>query len=252
MYVDGHCRIPSRTLLADMVALFERTGADCLARAQPLEPTVRGLRARAIAAARTSRFGHSLRSTIYDDRERAVSPVSAGAMYRASVFEQVGTFDSAFDACEDVEFNWRVEEAGLSCWTSPLLAVAYEPRRTLGGLFRQLYRYGLGRARLHRKHPTAFSWEALVPAFFVLGLPALVCAPWLPTPWGWVLAAPYALYALLTLVASVATAARRGWVLLPLLPVVFFTIHTALGLGYLAGRVRSFPRTSAPQSAETV
>src|SRR5262245_50648286 len=30
--IDGHCRLPSRTLVRDMVDLFERTGADCLAR----------------------------------------------------------------------------------------------------------------------------------------------------------------------------------------------------------------------------
>jgi len=245
-YVDGHCRLPSRTLLVDMVALFERTGADCLARPQPLEAGVPGLRAQAIAAARSSRFGHSLHSTIYDETERAVSPVSAGAMYRTAVFEQVGTFDPAFDACEDVEFNWRVERAGLSCWTSPALAVAYEPRRTLRQLFRQVTRYGLGRARLHRKHPEAFSWEALVPALFVLGLPTLLLAPWLPRPWGLMLAAPYALYALLALTASVVTAARRGWKLLPLLPLAFFTIHTGLGWGYLVGRCTPFPSRTLP------
>jgi len=250
-YVDGHCRIPSRTLLADMVALFERTGADCLARPQPLEPASPGYRARAIAAARTSPFGHSLRTTIYDDTERAVSPVSAGAMYRSSVFEKVGTFDPAFDACEDVEFNWRVEAAGLTCWTSPRLAVAYEPRRTLRGLFRQLQRYGLGRARLHRKHARSFSWEALVPALFVLGLPLLAIAPWLPAPFGPIIAAPYALYALLDLAASVGTAARSGWRLLPVLPFVFFTIHAALGYGYLVGRLTPFPRSVASVEGET-
>src|SRR5439155_5154795 len=37
-FVDGHCRIPSRTLVSDMVALFEASGAQCLARPQPLEP----------------------------------------------------------------------------------------------------------------------------------------------------------------------------------------------------------------------
>jgi len=239
-YVDGHCRLPSPTLLVDMVALFERTGADCLARPQPLAAGVPGWRARAIAAARSSRFGHSLHSTIYDETERAVPPVSAGAMYRASVFDSVGTFDPAFDACEDVEFNWRVARAGLSCWTSPVLAVAYEPRRTLGRLFAQMKRYGLGRARLHRKHHEAFSWEALVPAAFVLGLACLVAAPWLPRPWGLIVAAPYVLYALLNLTASAVTAARRGWALLPLLPAAFLTIHVGLGWGYLVGRLTPF------------
>jgi len=250
VYVDGHCRIPSRTLLADMVALFERTGADCLARPQPLEAAGGAWPARAIASARTSWFGHSLHSTIHDETERAVSPVTAGAMYRASVFERVGTFDPAFDASEDVEFNWRVEQAGLTCWTSPCLAVVYEPRRSLRGLFRQLRRYGLGRARLHRKHPSAFSWEALAPLLFVLGLPVLFCAPLLPPPWGLLAVAPYALYALLNLAASLQAAAGAGWRLLPILPVVFLTIHTALGWGYLVGWLTPFRGARGPTDRE--
>jgi GT2 family glycosyltransferase len=238
LYVDGHCRIASRTLVADLVDLFERTGADCLARPQPLVATRPGLGA-VVAAARASPFGHALDSTIHDMRERPVSPVSAGAAYRAEVFARVGSFDPDFDACEDVEFNWRVAEAGLRCWTSPRLAVAYEPRGSLRGLARQMVRYGAGRARLHRKHPRARGWGSLLPAAFVAGLPVLLAAPWLPAPWGALVAAPYALYLLLCLGASVAVAARRGWRLLPWLPVVFLTIHVGLGAGYLAGLWRA-------------
>jgi GT2 family glycosyltransferase len=242
LFVDGHCRVRSRTLVRDMVETFRRTGADCLARPQPLVAPEGSFVARAVAAARSSWFGHSTESTIYDERERAVDPTSAGAMYRREVFDRVGSFDPGFDACEDVELNWRVARAGLSCWTSPRLAVEYVPRGTWRGLFRQMVRYGLGRARLHRKHRESFRVESLVPAAFVAGLPALLVAPWLPSPWGAVVAAPYALYGVLALVASVAAASRRGWRLLPALPLAFLAIHAGLGVGYLQGRLERRPR----------
>lgn len=249
-FVDGHCRLPTRTLLRDMLDLFQRSGAACLARPQPLVPAARGWRARAVAAARTSSFGHSAASTIYDGREGPVSPVSAGAMYRREVFAQVGTFDPAFDACEDVELNWRVHAAGLPCWTSPRLAVAYEPRGTLRGLFAQMRRYGRGRARLHRKHPAAFTWESLAPVALVLGLPVLLgaaalLAPHAPGAVQAALLAPVLLYALLSLLASAAAASRAGWDLLPLLPVVFLLVHAGLGLGYLHGRLERWPPPAA-------
>ena len=44
--------------------------------------------------------------------------------YRRKVFDLVGGFDERFDACEDVEFNHRIDEAGLNCWFSPEIAVA--------------------------------------------------------------------------------------------------------------------------------
>ena len=115
--------------------------------------------------------------------------------------------------------------------------MAYEPRSTLGSLFRQMVRYGLGRARLHQKHRGSFSLEALVPACFVLGFVLLAVGPFLPRPWWPAVAAPYGLYLVLDLLASVATALRRGLRLLPLLPFVFPTIHVGLGWGYLKGRL---------------
>lgn len=238
-FVDGHCHLPGPGLLRDMLALFERTGAACLARPQPLRG--HGWVGRAVAAARTSPFGHSTASTIYDHEEREVSPVSAGAMYRREVFAQVGSFDPAFDACEDVELNWRVAEAGLPCWTSPRLAVTYEARRSLPALFRQMLRYGRGRARLARKHPKAGSLESLVPVGFVLGLGVLAASPWLPDPLCWVAPVLYGLWLVLALVFSVGAARRHGFDLLPLLPFVFFTIHAGLGLGTLLGTLERWP-----------
>jgi succinoglycan biosynthesis protein ExoA len=239
-FVDGHCHLPGTSLLSDMLALFERTGAACLARPQPLKG--RGWGGRAVAAARTSPFGHSTASTIYDHAEREVSPVSAGAMYRREVFEQVGSFDPAFDACEDVELNWRVAAAGLSCWSSPKLAVTYEARRSLPALFRQMVRYGRGRARLARKHPAARSWEAWIPVGFVLGLPVLAASAWLPFPWSLPAPASYGLWLVLAILFSVGAARRHGFDLLPLLPFVFFTIHAGLGVGTLIGTFERWPR----------
>src|SRR5437763_1581398 len=80
--------------------------------------------------------------------ERFVRPQSVAVAYRREVFDTVGFFDEQFDACEDVEFNERVARAGLSCFFSPHVQVQYHPRDTLGGLFRQMARYGRGRMRL--------------------------------------------------------------------------------------------------------
>lgn len=248
-YVDGHCRIPSRTLLSDMLALFESSGADCLARPQPLVAGEGGVLARAIAAARHSPFGHSTRSEIFGATEGPVSPVSSGAMYRRTVFEQIGNFDTAFDACEDVEFNYRVEAAGLRSWSSPRLAVAYEPRGSFRGLWKQMLRYGLGRARLHRKHPAAFSVESLIPAGFVLGLPVLAAASWLGFPLAWIPLGLYGLYVLLALLFAARAASTAGWILLPLIACAFPVLHAGLGCGYIRGRLGRMPRS--PSEAPT-
>ncbi len=175
--IDGHCEIPNRTYFTDLVDAFERSGVDCLGRPQPLDITHATSLQRAIALARSSRLGHHPDSLIYSNQEVNCPAASVAIAYRRSVFDQVGLFDEAFDACEDYELNHRVDQAGLRCRLVPKLTVKYQPRATLGGLFRQLFRYGRGRVKLFRKHPEAFSLGAVIPALFVMGvlLGPLVC-----------------------------------------------------------------------------
>ncbi len=242
LLVDGHCEIDSPTYLAHLADAFEQSGADCLGRPQPLDVTGAGPLQRAIAAARSSRLGHHPGSHVYSDREGFVPPQSVAVAYRRSVFDEVGLFDENFDACEDVELNHRVARAGLRCYFTPRARVRYFPRATLGGLFRQMMRYGRGRARLLGKHPDTFSLPALVPALFVAGLllgPLLALA-WLPLAWAY--AGALALYAGLVLLFSVALSVRRrDLALLPRLPLVFATVHLGAGTGLWVEALASLP-----------
>src|SRR5579875_3776875 len=158
VFIDGHCRIPSRNLLRSTVALFQETRADCLCRPQPLLAPPGSWLGSVVAAARASTLGHGRDSLIYDMTAAGfVDPASSGASYRRSVFSAIGVYDERFDACEDVEFNTRVRKAGMLAYTDPRLAVYYEPRSSLRALLRQMVRYGRGRVRLMTKHPDTVS-----------------------------------------------------------------------------------------------
>ncbi len=232
LVVDGHCSIDDNRHLDRVAAAFETSGADCIGRPQPLDAAdaVR----QAIAAARSSPLGHHPDSYIYSSREGFVPAKSVAVAYRREIFNAVGLFDESFDACEDVEFNHRVDRAALRCYFTPQIAVRYFPRDSLAGLFRQLVRYGRGRVRLLRKHPDTFSLRAMVPLCFVLGvvigLPLSFLAAWVaPLYVGALL-----LYAAAVLLVSLGMAARRHKVSLLLrLPLVFAVIHFGSGAGML-------------------
>ena len=232
--VDGHCELDNRHYLRDLAEAFERSGADCIGRPQPLDVTGATTLQRAIAAGRASRLGHNPDSYIYSSAEQFVRPQSVAVAYRRKVFEAVGLFDEQFDACEDVEFNHRVDRAGFRCFFTPRVQARYHPRATLGGLFYQMRRYGRGWVRLLRKHPDTFSVACFLPAAFVAGLvlgPALAClSPWLAGAYLGVVA----LYVLVVLLGSVAVAwkARDGQIL-GWLPLVFVAIHVGAGVGIL-------------------
>jgi len=241
--IDGHCKLDNRNYLADLAAAFDHSGADCVGRPQPLDIGGATPFQRAIAAARSSPLGHNPDSFIYSSFEGFVKPQSVAIAYRREVFDRVGLFDESFDACEDVEFNHRVDKAGLRCFFTPRVSVRYHPRRTLAGLCRQMVRYGRGRVRLLRKHPETFGLGCFVPAAFVAGLVTGSVAAWL-SPW---LAALYsgaiALYVLLVILASVVlTVKARDPRLLAWLPLVFLAIHSGAGAGILVEAVAGAPR----------
>ena len=232
--IDGHCELDNPNYLADLAAAFDRSGADCVGRPQPLDVAGATPLQRAVAAARSSPLGHHPDSFIYSSFEAFVKPQSVAVAYRRWVFDRVGLFDESFDACEDVEFNHRVDRAGLRCFFTPRVAVRYHPRATLAGLCRQMARYGRGRVRLLRKHPETFGLGCFVPAAFVAGIVVGAGAAWL-SPW---LAALYAgatgLYVLVVALASLVIAVKaRDPRLLPWLPLVFLAIHFGAGTGIL-------------------
>lgn len=244
LVVDGHCYIPDTQLLNNTVACFEKSGADCLGRPQPLDPP--GLTAfqKAVALARASKLGHGGDSLIFGQYEGFASPVSNGATYRKEVFDKVGYVDETFDACEDVEFNYRVAQAGCTCYTSPGLTVRYYPRENLRGLMRQMLRYGSGRRKFTRKHPAALTLNQLIPAFFVTGLLCLAVTLLIALFTGillpsLLLALPYGLYLLLLIGTAVKIAVKSGFSCATPVPAIIFVIHFGLGWGFIRQALKS-------------
>jgi succinoglycan biosynthesis protein ExoA len=232
--VDGHCELDNPCYLRELAHAFARSGADCVGRPQPLDVSQATALQKAIAAARSSRLGHHPDSHIYSASEGFVRPQSVAIAYRRSVFQAVGMFDESFDACEDVEFNHRLDRAGIRCFFTPKVGIRYVPRSSLRGLFGQMVRYGRGRMRLARKHPDTFTLPGFAPALLLAGLlvgPGLsLLAPWL----GLAYAAGLAIYAATVLLVSLAISVRtRSLRSLPWLPLVFVTIHCGAGAGML-------------------
>jgi succinoglycan biosynthesis protein ExoA len=241
--VDGHCELDDENYLRELAAAFERSGADCIGRPQPLDAAPASDFQRAVALARSCLLGHHHESFVYSRAERFVRAKSVAVAYRRQVFDRVGLFDETFDACEDVELNHRVDRAGLRCLFTPSACVHYYARATLRGLFHQMHRYGRGRMRLLRKRPETFTLAGFLPAAFVLwlviGAAAAVLAP---------AAAPFyeaslLAYVLVVVLTSLFLSARaRALALFPRLPPVFATIHLGAGAGILHESIVSLRR----------
>lgn len=235
LFVDGHCHLPSPELLREVARLYLEDRERVLCRPQPLEYPGNNPFQSAVAACRATVWGHGLDSTIYAEEEGEVDPTTSGAAYPRELFRKIGHLDENFDACEDVEFNYRCHRAGYIGFTSPRLKICYQPRRSLAQLFRQMYRYGLGRFRFLLKHPESFTPWQLAPVILTLLLPLTMLALFTGDPWITPFLSIWLLYFLLTSVFSISIAVKRGPDLLFRCPPIFFTIHAGLGFGFLAG-----------------
>lgn len=231
--VDGHCTVPDRQYLRNLSEAFAASGAAALGRPQPLDAPDPTPFQRAVSAARSSRLGHNPDSDIYSDQAKFVPPQSTAVAYTRAVFHRVGFFDERFDACEDVEFNHRVDAAGLTCYFTPTAKVVYHPRATFGAVFKQLGRYGAGRARLAAKHPGSLSLPAVVPPLW---------AVWVLVGWLFGLVLPYAGWVWLgSLLLYAAVLCGAGAVLSRgqpagvgrRIPLVFVGIHFGFAWGFV-------------------
>ena len=238
--IDGHVFIPNNQLFRTMERLKEKSGALCLARPAPLlVPAIGEGTPYWITVARGSWIAHSAHSYIYSDFEGFVDPRSSGFAYDRAVFTRVGYFDESFDAAEDVEFHYRLLAAGIQAYTAAELTINSYPRPTIAGLFHQMKRYGVGRARLIRKYPHAFTWETLLPIavlmmFVGLGLTG-VLAWWLP--WLAVLnLVGVGLYSVLIAGTGFVLALRRGRLLGgAVIAAAIAATHLGLAIGFLRG-----------------
>jgi cellulose synthase/poly-beta-1,6-N-acetylglucosamine synthase-like glycosyltransferase len=247
------------------VETLQRTGADNVG--GPARTRTSTFLERAVAAAYHSPF--SVGGARFHDigYQGWVDTVTYGC-WRREAFERFGYFDEELVRNQDDEHNLRVIRGGGRIWQDPEIKSWYRPRGTLSALFRQYLQYGYWKVRVIQKHKLPASWRHLVPGAFVLTLLSLFLLstfsfllsalwPLSSDPWSlgpWVPASVVGslvhfsfllstfcflsflvLYAFLVSVASIATAAKSEWKLLPVLPIVFGCYHFGYGCGFLCG-----------------
>jgi len=229
--MDAHATYAS-DYLRRCVETLEISGADNVG--GPYRTLAEGPGQRAVAAASASKFavgGQRGREVLYEGYADTV----VFGCWRREVFDRFGLFDERLERNQDDEHNLRIVRAGGKIWQSPAIQAWYRPRSSLRALFRQYFAYGYWKVPVIMKHRGPASVRHLVPAVFVLSVVALPALGlwWGPALWLWT--GLLSVYAIGVLTATLASAARSGWDLLPRLPATFSVFHVAYGLGFLAG-----------------
>jgi succinoglycan biosynthesis protein ExoA len=160
------------------------------------------------------------------------------AAFRLDAFRTLGGYDTRFIANEDAEFDRRLIGSRHKIWLDANIRIGYFPRDTLGGLWRQYYRYGIGRAQNCLKHGDIPALRQMIPVVHVLLLIlSILLLPFSIAGLIWPV-----FYVLLLGVVAIQTAAKHktlcGLIALPALA----AMHTAWGSGFLIGLFRNLTR----------
>lgn len=193
------------------------------------------LMAKTIALVLSSRFGvGNSHFRVGVDTPKYVDTVPFGC-YEKRVFEDVGLFDEGLVRNQDIEFNSRLRKSGGKVLLVPEIKSCYYARSTLQKLCSQNWGNGVWNIRLTKKMPGSLSARHFIPMFFVLGMLGGLLLSIFSGLGLALLALVFGSYLLASLAFSVKIGLREGLKYTPILPLVFFSLHSSYGLGMLWG-----------------
>jgi len=234
--VDAHCVIAPDYITCCVDAL-QRTGAENVGGL--MRPIGTTFLEKGIAVAMSSPFGVGFGKFHYSEKEMFVDTVYLGA-YRREVFEKTGLYDEEAYYGEDDELNYRLIKSGGRIFLSPTIRSQYFPRSSLLALCKQYYRYGRGKTWTIRKHGRLGSWGHLMPATFVLSIILSIVLYIVNPVFGWLIAGIGGSYFISASLVSAKNALKEGWEYLPILPLIFSTLHFSYGIGFLEGIISMY------------
>ena len=210
-----------------IIETFQKTDADIVGGAMRI--ATGNTTQNAIGYATTTRFGVGNSSFHFEDYEGYTDSVYLGA-WKKSIFEKTGLFDTNFKRNQDDEFHYRAKSLGCKVYQSRQIKLYYHPRKNFKLLFQQYYQYGLYKPLVLKKVKTATNPRHLIPSLFVIYLASLPVLLLLGFYFSLI---PLAIYFFTAIAFAVVS--KRPLTEAFLIPPVYFTLHSAYGLGFLAG-----------------
>ncbi|VVB60900.1 Dolichyl N-acetyl-alpha-D-glucosaminyl phosphate 3-beta-D-2,3-diacetamido-2,3-dideoxy-beta-D-glucuronosyltransferase [uncultured archaeon] len=157
--------------------------------------------------------------------------------YRKDVLNKVGGFDPVFWCGQDYELDIRLRKAGYKILYTPKTKVYHFKRDSVRSLWHQMYRYGIARAKMVKKHPDTLRFFHLLGPGFILGgvlIVILTLLGFLPV---WVIPCLIVAYLLMSMISTMQITRKPSIVVSSVL--FYLLIHVGYGTGFLRGVVYS-------------
>lgn len=167
--IDGHTEVPLDLLsvLRDEMNRHQVACVGPMLRSGSQNPTQQ-----AIGLAMSSPIG--VGSARFRTGRGGSGPTDAVAfgLYRRTVTDSVGLYETALDRNEDDQYNTRLRALGHTMWLTDRVFITYYPRSSYRELARQYYYYGFWRMRSTFNYRNRLRYRQAAPAALIAGLAA--------------------------------------------------------------------------------
>jgi len=183
----------------------------------------------------------SVQGRVLEERRPVASLAGLNVLYARAALEAAGGFDEALaNMCEDTDINYRLTRKGSALYFIPGAEVQHCARHDLRTWCRNMYAYGIGRARIMCKHRTLFSRAY---SFAVGFLPALVLGSLIGIfwPWAWLVW----LYIPAVIGAGFALACRKKCSAGGRVALILLGTHICYAIGLWRGFIIGYPYRSS-------
>ena len=190
----------------------------------------------------SSRFGVGDSSFRTGVDEPVTADTAAYAVYRASVFDEVGLFDERLVRNQDIELSHRITRAGYVIVVDPNAVAYYVPRATLRSFCRQAFDNGMWNVVTQRLVPGSLSFRHFVPMAATLGGLLLLMLSSVMTGAGALLLVLSGAYAGIAVTAALQTSWKERTLRYLGCALLFPCLHVSYGLGSIVGLLRLLVR----------
>jgi cellulose synthase/poly-beta-1,6-N-acetylglucosamine synthase-like glycosyltransferase len=229
----------ARDYVSTLIREFQRTGADVAGGAQRMKG--RTYFQKSLCAAFGSPLAVGGAAYRSEAEEGWVDTVFPGA-FRRTILKKVGGYDGQAVTNEDAELMQRVLAGGGRIYLSKDVVVHYYPRKSLGLLAKQYFRYGQGRARTLLIHGRFAVWRPAIP-FMALTVGLLLAA--IP-PLRFLLVPASITYLAAIGFEAVRSGMKVGPGAVPIALVIFPTLHFSHAIGFAVGLARNIVAPRPP------
>lgn len=189
---------------------------------------------RSIGLAMENPFAMASAPYRWSKKEQFVDTVVYAA-YRRELFDEIGFFEENFTISEDAEFNWRIRKAGHKIFFSPNIKSYYYPRKNLKKFIHQMFRYGILRVNVLKKHFSAIKMSHIIPSLFVLSLITLFFLTLftkIDAIYIWIFIISYLVA---NLIGTLSKVKKENLLYVFVIPIIIFLMHFSWGLGFIVG-----------------